>query len=72
MFYNLDKLLVVRVQVLRTGHVAGPTHSWLISFRGLVIAIATEFILLSLQSICLTKVTWESSLWLGKKYCAEY
>ena len=36
------------------------------SFRGLVIVIATGFILLSPLSIVLTLVMWESSQWLGK------
>ena len=36
------------------------------SFRGLVIAIATEFIPLPPLTIVSTMVTWESSQWLGR------
>ena len=42
------------------------------SFQGLMIVIAIGFIPLSPLSVVSTMVMWESSQWLGKKYCAEY
>ena len=64
--------LVGSVQDLRTG--GRWLDPWLsqYSLRGLMIVIATGFIPLSLLSVVLTMVMWESSHWLKKKYCAEY
>ena len=41
------------------------------SFRGFMIVITTGFIPLSPLSVVSTMAMWESSQWLGKKYCAE-
>ena len=70
--FNLYISSVGSVAALRTGGRWFDPRFGQYSFRGLMIVIATGFILLSPLSVVSTMVMWETSPWLGKKYCAEY
>ena len=57
---------VVSLANLRTGGRWADPRLGQYSLRGLMIVIPTGFILLSLLSVVLTMVMWESSQWPGK------